>query len=89
MAHLPVAGGTSVSGLQFSADGTLLHLRVEGSTSALGGVRFLHLGNPASLPPPADALRQVLDDHGVILLNGEIEPRPPPVSAVSDPAPAP
>ena len=89
VAHLPVAGGTSVSGLEFSADGSLLHLQVSGSTSALGGVRFLHIGVPSSLPEPAEALRQVLDDHGVLLQGGDIEPRPPPVTAVSDPAPAP
>ena len=88
VAHLPVAGGTIVSGLQFSSDGSLLHLNVSGSTSALGGVRFLHIGNPAALPAPAEALRQVLDDHGVLLHGGEIEARPPPVTAVSGPAPA-
>ena len=86
VAHLPVAFGTSVAGLQFSADGSLLHLQVEGSTSVLGGVRFLHIGDPSSLPEPALALQQVLDDHGVLLRGGEIEPRPPPVTAVSDPA---
>ena len=89
VAHLPVAGGTSVSGLQFSADGSLLHLQVTGSTSVLGGVRFLHIGNPAALPEPAEWLRQVLEDHGVVLRGGEVEARPPPVTAVSDPARAP
>ncbi len=88
VAHLPVAGGTSVGGLQFSDDSSLLFLEVEGSTSALGGVRFLHIGNPDSLPEPDAALQQVLDDHGALLHGGEIEPRPPPVTAVSDPAPA-
>ena len=88
VAHLPVAGGTSVGGLQFSDDSSLLFLEVEGSTSTLGGVRFLHIGNPDSLPEPDAALRQVLDDHGALLHGGEIEPRPPPVTAVSDPAPA-
>ena len=67
VAHLPVAGATIVKSLQFSDDGALLHLQAIGSTSTLGGVRFLHLGNPASLPAPAEGLRQVLDDHGVDL----------------------
>jgi serine/threonine protein kinase/WD40 repeat protein len=86
VAHLPVTGGTSVGGLRFSDDGSLLRLEVRGSSSALGGVRFLHIGDPASLLAPAEALRQVLDDHGVFLQAGEIESRPPPVTAVSGPA---
>jgi len=61
---------------------------VTGSTSALGGVRFLRIGNPASLRAPEQALKQVLDDHGVELRGSEVEPRPPPVIAVSGPAPA-
>ena len=95
LARLDLATGKALpkSALQASAialsAGSLLHLQVEGSTSALGGVRFLHLGNPASLPEPAEALRQVLDDHGVLLHGGDIEPSPPPVTAVSDPAKAP
>src|SRR5207237_233221 len=35
VAHLPVAGATNVTALQFSADGTLLHLQAQGSTSTL------------------------------------------------------
>jgi WD40 repeat protein len=89
VAHLPIAGSTNIGELQFSDDGKLLKLKVEGSNSVLGGVRYLHIGDPAALPPPAEALRQVLDDHGVLLSGGEIVPRPPPVSAVSDPVPAP
>jgi WD40 repeat protein len=85
VAHLPVAGATSVSGLQFSPDGTLLRLLAEGSTSVEGGVRFLRIGDPSSLPEPAEGLRRVLDDHGVVLEGGEIEPRPPPISVPAPP----
>ena len=88
VAHLPIAGATSVGGLQFSPDGALLHLQAEGSTSVLGGVRFLHIGDPSALPSAEVALGHVLDDHGVILHDGEIEPRSPPVTAVSGPAQA-
>jgi WD40 repeat protein len=82
VAHLPVAGATSVTALQFSADGALLHLQALGSTSTLGGVRFLHIGDPSTLPEPSAGLKQVLAEHGVELVNGEIEPRPPPVSVL-------
>jgi len=88
VARLPIASATSVSGLQFSPDGSLLHLQAEGSTSVLGGVRFLHIGDPSALPPPDEALRKVLEDHGAVLKDGEIESGPPPVSAVSGPAKA-
>jgi serine/threonine protein kinase/outer membrane protein assembly factor BamB len=89
VAHLPIPGSTDIGALQFSDDGRTLKLKVEGSTSVLGGMRFVHIGDPSVLPAPAEALRQVLDDHGLLLNGGEIESRPPPVSAVSDLGPAP
>lgn len=82
VAHLPVAGATSVTALQFSPDGALLHLQALGSTSALGGVRFLRIGDAAKLPDPAAGLREVLQEHGVQLVNGEVEPQPPPISVL-------
>jgi len=79
VAHLPVAGATNVGGLRFSPDGGQLRLQATGSTSALGGVRFLRIGDPASLPAPEQHLRDVLEDHGAVLKGSEIEPAPPPV----------
>jgi hypothetical protein len=79
VAHLPVAGATNVRGLRFSPDGGQLRLQASGSTSALGGVRFLRIGDPASLPAPEQHLRDVLEDHGLVLKGSEIEPAPPPV----------
>jgi WD40 repeat protein len=89
VARLPVAGAAQVSGLRFSPDGALLRLRAEGSTSALGGVRFLRIGDPAQLSSPQDELHDVLVDHGVLLDGSQIVPLDPPVIAVSAPRPAP
>jgi WD40 repeat protein len=72
IAHLPVAGATSVKGLAFSPDGSLLHLQALGSLSSLGSARFVRIGDPASLPAPADGLQAVLKEHGVQLVDGEI-----------------
>ena len=71
MARLPVAGATRVGGLVFSPDGQLLRLRAEGSTSALGGVRFLRLGDPSALPGPEDGLRDVALCQAVIAAHRE------------------
>jgi WD40 repeat protein/tRNA A-37 threonylcarbamoyl transferase component Bud32 len=89
VARLPVAGATRVGGLVFSPDGQLLRLRAEGSTSALGGVRFLRLGDPSGLATPEDGLRDVLADHGVELDGTALRPLIPPVQAVSARRPAP
>jgi WD40 repeat protein/tRNA A-37 threonylcarbamoyl transferase component Bud32 len=83
VARLPVAGATQVGGLAFSPDGALLRLRAEGSTSALGGVRFLRLGDPSRLAKPGEALRDALSDHGVELDGIALLPLIPPVQAVS------
>ncbi|HUJ29076.1 MAG TPA: hypothetical protein VLW85_23810, partial [Myxococcales bacterium] len=76
IAHLPVAGATAVKGLAFSPDGSLLHLRALGSLSSLGSARFVRIGDPARLPPPQQALDQVLLEHGVQLRDGEISALP-------------
>jgi serine/threonine protein kinase/WD40 repeat protein len=89
VARLPVAGATQVSGLAFSADGTLLRLQAVGSTSALGGVRFMRLGDLSNLPKPEDALQTLLADHGVELDGTALSPLIPPVQAVSGPPTAP
>jgi hypothetical protein len=81
--RLPVAGATQVGGLAFSPDGALLRLRAEGSTSALGGVRFLRLGDPSQLAKPDEALRDVLADHGVELDGTVLSPLIPSVQAIS------
>jgi WD40 repeat protein len=89
VARLPVAGATQVSGLAFSADGALLRLQASGSTSALGGVRFLRIGDLSDLKKPEDALHAVLTDHGVELDGTVLTPMIPPVQAVSGPPTAP
>ena len=89
VARLPVAGATQVSGLAFSADGALLRLQASGSTSALGGVRFLRIGDLSELKKPEDALRALLADHGVELDGTVLTPMIPPVQAVSSPPTAP
>jgi eukaryotic-like serine/threonine-protein kinase len=89
VARLPVAGATQVSGLAFSADGSLLRLQATGSTSALGGVRFLRIGDLSDLEKPDDALKAVLADHGVELDGTVLTPMIPPVQAVSGPPTAP
>ncbi len=78
---LPVAAARLVRGLRFSPDGHRLRLEIVGSTSTLGGVRFVRLNDPATLPDPQRGLAEVLRDHGVALNGTAIIPVSPPVLA--------
>ena len=78
---LPVAAARLVRGLRFSPDGRRLRLETVGSTSTLGGVRFVRLNDPATLPDPQRGLEEVLRDHGAALEGTEIAEVPPPVIA--------
>jgi serine/threonine protein kinase/WD40 repeat protein len=79
--NLPVAAARLVRGLRFSPDGRRLRLETVGSTSTLGGVRFVRLNDPAALPDPQRGLTDVLRDHGVALDGTAIIEVPPPVLA--------
>ncbi len=78
---LPVAAARLVRGLSFSPDGRRLRLETVGSTSTLGGVRFVRLNDPATLPDPQRGLEQVLREHGVALDGTELVEVPPAVIA--------
>ena len=67
VANLPVAAARLVRGLHFSPDGRRLRLETVGSTATLGGVRFVRLNDPSTLPAPQAGLDAVLRDHGVTL----------------------
>ena len=81
VANLPVSLARSIGGLAFAPDGRRLRLQITGATSALGGVRFVRLGDVAALPAPADQLAKVLEDHGVALEGTRVVSVPPPVVA--------
>ncbi|MFN2550307.1 MAG: WD40 repeat domain-containing serine/threonine protein kinase [Myxococcales bacterium] len=78
VAHLPIAGALAVTNLRFSADGSRLMLFVEKPSDLPGDekepaeLRTLPIGDPSKLPPPEEALRAVLAEHGVELRDGEI-----------------
>ena len=78
VAHLPIAGALAVTNLRFSADGSRLMLFVEKPSdlpvdeSEPAELRTLRVGDPSQLPPPEEALRAVLAEHGVELRDGEI-----------------
>ena len=78
VAHLPIAGALAVTNLRFSADGSRLMLFVEKPSdlpvdeSEPAELRTLRIGDPSKLPPPDEALKAVLAEHGVELRDGEI-----------------